>query len=206
MKHRIGTVFQGFNLLGNRTVRQNIELPLRVQRRRDPETVTALLDFVGLGHRADHHPAQLSGGEKQRVAIARALVTRPDVVLCDEPTSALDTRTTEQVLGLLAEARDEFGATLVLVTHELDAVKAICGRAAVFERGRLRDTLTVDGDRAARTGSYLEQARIVLQGPESGPPSAEAAAPVPAEAPAAEAGTPAPAAAPDTAPAAGDRG
>lgn len=164
LRHRIGTVFQGFNLLGNRTVRDNVELPLKIQRRRDPAPVESLLSFVGLEHRADHYPAQLSGGEKQRVAIARALATRPAVLLCDEPTSALDTHTTTDILRLLENARDEFGATIVIVTHELDVVKAICRRAAVFERGNLREILEVRSGRGAATGSYLDHARRALQG------------------------------------------
>lgn len=163
LRHRIGTVFQGFNLLGNRTVRDNVELPLAIQRRRDPEFVESLLGFVGLEHRADHHPAQLSGGEKQRVAIARALATRPTVLLCDEPTSALDTHTTADILRLLENARDEFGATIVIVTHELDVVKSVCRRAAVFERGRLREILEVTSGRGGSVGTYLEHARKALQ-------------------------------------------
>ena len=162
LRHGIGTVFQGFNLLGNRTVRQNMELPLTIQRRSDPELLASLLAFVGLEHRGDHYPAQLSGGEKQRVAIARALATRPSVLLADEPTSALDTSTTADILTLLRSARDEYGTTIVVVTHELDVAKAICDRAAVFERGRLRETLTVNGSRSAVKGSYLDHARKTL--------------------------------------------
>ncbi|MFD0997049.1 D-methionine transport system ATP-binding protein [Pseudoclavibacter chungangensis] len=162
MRHRIGTVFQGFNLLGNRTVRQNIELPLRIQHRRDPEFVTSLLEFVSLADRSGHYPAQLSGGEKQRIAIARALATRPNVLLCDEPTSALDTNTTADILRLLQNARDEFGTTVVIVTHELDVVKTVCARAAVFERGRLQEILTVRASDRAESTSYLEHARAVL--------------------------------------------
>ncbi|HJG79126.1 MAG TPA: ATP-binding cassette domain-containing protein [Brevibacterium senegalense] len=167
LRHRIGTVFQGFNLLSNKTVRGNIELPLEIQKRRDPEFVSSLLSFVGLEHKADRFPAQLSGGERQRVAIARALATRPAVLLCDEPTSALDTRTTADILRLLERARDEFGATIVIVTHELDVVKAICRRAAVFERGRLREVLDVTAGIDAFEGSYLEHARRTLQGDEA---------------------------------------
>ena len=162
LRHGIGTVFQGFNLLGNRTVRQNMELPLTIQRRSDPELLASLLAFVGLEHRGDHYPAQLSGGEKQRVAIARALATRPSVLLADEPTSALDTPTTADILTLLRSARDEYGTTIVVVTHELDVAKAICDRAAVFERGRLRETLTVNSRRRDADGSYLEHARKAL--------------------------------------------
>ncbi|HLS33365.1 MAG TPA: ATP-binding cassette domain-containing protein [Brevibacterium sp.] len=162
LRHGIGTVFQGFNLLGNRTVKQNAALPLTIQRRRDPELLASLLGFVGLEDRADHYPAQLSGGEKQRVAIARALATRPSVLLADEPTSALDTSTTADILRLLRTAREEYGTTIVVVTHELDVAKAICDRAAVFERGRLRETLAVNGSRGAVEGSYLEHARKTL--------------------------------------------
>jgi D-methionine transport system ATP-binding protein len=167
LRHRIGTVFQGFNLLSNKTVRGNIELPLEIQKRRDPEFVSSLLSFVGLEHKAERFPAQLSGGERQRVAIARALATRPAVLLCDEPTSALDTRTTADILRLLERARDEFGATIVIVTHELDVVKAFCRRAAVFERGRLREVLDVTAGIDAFEGSYLDHARRTLQGDEA---------------------------------------
>src|SRR5699024_6554676 len=136
-------------------------------KRRDPEFVSSLLSFVGLEHKADRFPAQLSGGERQRVAIARALATRPAVLLCDEPTSALDNRTTADILRLMERAHDEFGATIVIVTHELDVVKAICRRAAVFERGRLREVLDVTAGIDAFEGSYLEHARRTLQGDEA---------------------------------------
>lgn len=161
LRRRIGMVFQDFNLLSNRTVWQNVALPLKLQRRTEPELVDHLLDYVDLRDRARHYPAQLSGGQKQRVAIARALITRPGLLLCDEPTSALDTRTASDILELIAHTRRDFGTTVVLVTHELDAVGAICDRAAVLERGVLRDIIPVA--RAVRgrndEGSYLDHAR-----------------------------------------------
>ncbi|MFV0435150.1 MAG: methionine ABC transporter ATP-binding protein [Leucobacter sp.] len=163
MRRCIGTVFQGFNLLGNRTVRQNIELPLRLQRTRDPEFVDGLLDFVGLRDRARYYPAQLSGGQRQRVAIARALVTRPEILLCDEPTSALDANTTRDILRLLTRTRDDLGTTVAIVTHELDVVKAICGRAAVFEAGRLIEVIGVNNRSAASELDYAEHARRFLR-------------------------------------------
>ena len=163
MRHRIGVVFQSYNLVGNLTVRQNVELPLQLQRKRDSARVDEMLDFVGLGHRTNHYPAQLSGGEKQRVAIARALVTAPSIVLCDEPTSALDSHTTQEILELLRETRRRFETTVVLVTHELEAVKAICDRAAVFERGRLRATVEVRADLARHSSNYVDHAREVLE-------------------------------------------
>ena len=164
LRRRIGMIFQNFNLLTNRTVWQNVALPLRLQHRKDAELVNRLLDYVGLQDRANHYPAQLSGGQKQRVAIARALVTRPGLLLCDEPTSSLDKRTTADILQLLAHTRRDFGTTIVLVTHELDAVGAICDRAAVLERGVLRDIIPIARAERERDdhGSYLDHARRVL--------------------------------------------
>ena len=166
VRHRIGVVFQSFNLVGNLTVRDNIALPLRLQRGRGAEVsrrVAELVDFVGLGPRLDHYPAQLSGGEKQRVAIARALATHPTLLLCDEPTSALDTHTTGEILTLLGATRAEFGTSIVLVTHELDAVKRICDSAAIFEAGELRGIIAVEAQAGSRELSYVEHVRAELQ-------------------------------------------
>lgn len=166
VRHRIGVVFQSFNLVGNLTVRDNIALPLRLQRGRGAEVsrrVAELVDFVGLGPRLDHYPAQLSGGEKQRVTIARALATHPTLLLCDEPTSALDTHTTGEILTLLGATRAEFGTSIVLVTHELDAVKRICDSAAIFEAGELRGIIAVEAQTGSRELSYVEHVRAELQ-------------------------------------------
>ena len=163
LRRRIGMVFQRFNLLANRTVEQNVALPLRLQRAQDPALVAELLDYVGLADRAQHFPAQLSGGQQQRVAIARALVTRPGLLLADEPTSSLDTRATEDVLELLAATRTDFGATVVLVTHELDSVAAIADRAAVLELGALRSVFPVARSAAPeRRDSYADHVERVL--------------------------------------------
>ncbi|MDJ1371881.1 methionine ABC transporter ATP-binding protein [Gulosibacter molinativorax] len=162
MRHQIGVVFQSFNLVGNLTVEQNVAMPLRLQKRKDTAKVAAMLEFVGLGHRTKHYPAQLSGGEKQRVAIARSLVTDPLLLLCDEPTSALDTHTTGEILELLRTTRERFGTTIVLVTHELDAVKAICDQAAIFEVGRLRDIVAVNAVQTDKGETYLDHVRTVL--------------------------------------------
>ncbi|PFG30992.1 methionine ABC transporter ATP-binding protein [Paramicrobacterium agarici] len=164
LRRRIGMVFQNFNLLSNRTVWQNVALPLKLQRRSDPALIGELLEYVGLTEFSERYPAQLSGGQKQRVAIARSLVTRPALLLCDEPTSALDTRTTADILELLAATRRDFGTTIVLVTHELDAVGATCDRAAVLENGALKSVLDVAPtarDRVAES-SYLAHAQRVL--------------------------------------------
>jgi len=118
---RLGFIFQGFHLVPRRTVSANVELALRCQGAdRGPERstrVAAVLDRVGLSHRADAEVQTLSGGERQRVAIARALVTRPSVLLCDEPTGNLDTETASQIVNLLGDLNDT-GTTVVLITHD----------------------------------------------------------------------------------------
>jgi D-methionine transport system ATP-binding protein len=124
--------------------------------------VEEVLGFVGLDGRQDAYPAQLSGGQRQRVGIARALVSRPRLLLCDEPTSSLDATTTDGVLELLREARDRFGTTVVVVTHDLAVVRRICDRVALFESGALRDVLTVGPSARHEQGSYLDRARREL--------------------------------------------
>jgi D-methionine transport system ATP-binding protein len=142
-RRSIGMVFQHFELLDSRTAAGNVEHPLelagvgRAERRR---RATELLDLVGLGERADAHPGQLSGGQKQRVAIARALAGRPTVLLCDEATSALDQASTAGVLELLRRVRSELGLTVLLITHEMAVVKAVCDSAVLLERGRVVDS------------------------------------------------------------------
>ncbi|HEY7050385.1 MAG TPA: ABC transporter ATP-binding protein [Jatrophihabitantaceae bacterium] len=115
----IGFVFQDFNLLPYLTAYQNVELPLRLGGARvDRRRIAAVLDRVGMAHRLDRLPAQLSGGEQQRVAVARALVTRPSVIFADEPTGSLDSASAAQVLGLLRDAVRTAGQTVVMVTHD----------------------------------------------------------------------------------------
>jgi D-methionine transport system ATP-binding protein len=159
----IGMVFQQFNLLANSTALDNVALPLHLQRRRSTDAALQMLDFVRMGAHRDKHPSQLSGGERQRVAIARALVTRPRILLCDEPTSALDAGHTDEVMSVLRDVRREFDTTIVLVSHELDVVKASCDRAAVLEGGRLAAVtdVTPPPPRDA-AGSYAERATEFL--------------------------------------------
>ena len=136
----IGMVFQQFNLFNSRNVAGNVGYPLRVakwDRAAREARVAELLDWVGLRDRARNYPDQLSGGQKQRVGIARALATKPRILLADEATSALDPQTTADVLALLQRANDEFGVTILVITHEMDVVKTICSHVAVMERGRI---------------------------------------------------------------------
>lgn len=139
-RRRIGIVFQQLNLLRSRTVAENVALPLELSarpKREIAERVGELLEWFGLADRARQFPSRLSGGQRQRVAIARALAMRPAVLLTDEPTSSLDPETTASVLALLRRIRDDFGVTILLVTHEIDAVRALCDRVSVLENGRI---------------------------------------------------------------------
>ncbi len=138
-RRHIGFVFQFFNLLSNLTAAENVGLPLlaeRVSRREMNARADAALALVGLAHRAEHRPDELSGGEQQRVAIARALVMRPRLVLADEPTGNLDSATGRDVVGLLRSLVVEHGLALVAVTHS-DAVARACDRALEIRDGRL---------------------------------------------------------------------
>ncbi|MDR0593003.1 MAG: methionine ABC transporter ATP-binding protein [Bifidobacteriaceae bacterium] len=140
LRRGIGMIFQQFNLLTARTVRDNVAYPLKLAdwSKADRLARTAeLLDFVGIPDKALAYPAQLSGGQKQRVGIARALAAKPSILLADEATSALDPETTRDVLDLLVRANDEFGVTIVIITHEMSVVQYVCDRTAVMENGRV---------------------------------------------------------------------
>ena len=117
----IGFVFQSFNLIGFKTAVENVELPLFYQgvpRRKRHALAMEFLDRLGLKDWAGHYPNEMSGGQKQRVAIARALITNPRIILADEPTGALDSKTSEEVMALLAELNREEKVTIIVVTHE----------------------------------------------------------------------------------------
>jgi D-methionine transport system ATP-binding protein len=140
LRRRIGMIFQHFNLMSAKTVWQNVELPLKVAGVPQAERwrkVGELLELVGLQGKRDAYPAQLSGGQKQRVGIARALVHDPQILLCDEATSALDPETTESILALLRDINQRLGLTIILITHEMAVIRAICDRVVVLEGGQV---------------------------------------------------------------------
>jgi len=124
-RDKIGFVFQAFNLLPVLTAEENVVLPLSIAGRKpDRAWLDTLIGAVGLDDRRTHRPSELSGGQQQRVAVARALVNRPAVVFADEPTGNLDSKASADVLALLRRAVDEFGQTVVMVTHDPDAAAA----------------------------------------------------------------------------------
>jgi putative ABC transport system ATP-binding protein len=138
-REKVGFVFQFFNLLPMLTAEENLELPLAIAGRKvDPEWERSLVDAVGLSDRRRHRPAELSGGQQQRVALARGLISRPAVLFADEPTGNLDSSTSGEMLRLLRRSVDEYGQTIVMVTHD--------GRAAAFADRVLflRDGLIVE--------------------------------------------------------------
>ncbi len=142
VRRSIGMIFQGFNLLQQRTAEGNVLFPLelaKVPRAEAKKRAKELLELVGLGERARSYPSQLSGGQKQRVAIARALATEPKYLLCDEATSALDPATTESVLQLLEKINRELGVTIVVITHEMKVAERICTDVAVLDRSRVAE-------------------------------------------------------------------
>jgi putative ABC transport system ATP-binding protein len=138
--HNIGFVFQRFYLMPTLTAVENIELPMAEAGKRKMERqarARELLSYVGLGHRENHRPSQLSGGEQQRVAIARALANTPAIILADEPTGELDAKTGSEVIELFHKLNFE-GATIIVVTHDEDLAKA------AKRRIHMRDGLIVD--------------------------------------------------------------
>ena len=142
LRQSIGMIFQGFNLLEQRSVLKNVCFPLEiagVDKKQARARAMELLQLVGLADRAASYPSQLSGGQKQRVAIARALATKPKYLLCDEATSALDPNTTRSILELLREINKTMGVTIVVITHEMKVIDQICDRVAVIDHSRIAE-------------------------------------------------------------------
>ncbi|MDQ0507964.1 Methionine import ATP-binding protein MetN [Aedoeadaptatus ivorii] len=146
LRKDIGMVFQGFSLMRRLTVSENIALPLRVWRYEKSEIdhrVEHLLELVNLKDKGDFFPGQLSGGQKQRVAIARALALQSSILLCDEPTSALDPANEASILRLLVELNRSLGITIVIVSHQMDVIRAVCDSFTVVKDGSVSPPLPV---------------------------------------------------------------
>lgn len=137
-RHDIGFVFQFYNLVQNLTALENVELAAQICK--DPLDAREVLERVGLGHRLDNFPAQLSGGEQQRVAIARALAKNPKLLLCDEPTGALDYVTGKQILKLLQDTCRQEGMTVVVITHNT-ALTPMADRVIHIKSGKVEKML-----------------------------------------------------------------
>ena len=163
MRRSISMIFQGFNLLMQRTCLKNVCFPMElsgVPKAQAEKKALELLDLVGLKEKASAYPAQLSGGQKQRVAIARALATDPKVLLCDEATSALAPTPTNSILALLKELNQKLGVTVVIITHQMSVIEEICTRVAILdggevaEEGRVEDIFAHPATDAARRLVY----------------------------------------------------
>lgn len=144
---QIAMIFQHFNLLMQRNVMDNICFPLEItgmSKRLARKKSAELLEVVGLTDKAKAYPSQLSGGQKQRVAIARALAMDPKILLCDEATSALDPQTTQSILALLKKINQQYGITIVIITHEMAVVQEICTHVAIIDQGLLAEQGTVE--------------------------------------------------------------
>ncbi len=139
LRRRIGTVFQDYRLLQNKTVYENIAFAMEAAGRTDSEIsadVPHVLELVDLGHKIWNFPKELSGGERQRVAIARAIVTQPDIIIADEPTGNLDPTNTYEIIRILQKI-NELGTTVLLTTHNKGVVDTIGGRVITMEKGKV---------------------------------------------------------------------
>lgn len=151
LRHEVGMIFQHYNLLESKTIAQNVSIPLVLSKTPKSvieDRVLKVLDMVGLKRFANRYPSQLSGGQCQRVAIARALVTNPRILLSDEATSALDPITTRQILDLLGNISEEYGITVLLITHQMSVIARICedvvvmSHGCVIEQGKVSDVFS----------------------------------------------------------------
>lgn len=168
-RRKLGMIFQTFNLWEAKTVYENIAFPLKIaglKRGELRDRVYSTAELVGLTEKLNAYPGGLSGGQKQRVGIARTIVTEPDVLLSDEATSALDPQTTIQILDLLKEINRRTGITILMITHELDAIKYSCGRMAVLEDGVITEQGNVHEifhNSRSRTGALFAKVFFEMQ-------------------------------------------
>ena len=146
-RQKIGMIFQHFNLMSSKNAFENIAFALEIakwDKRAIKSRVDELLELVDLRDKAHYYPSQLSGGQKQRVGIARALANHPHLLLCDEATSALDTKTTKSILALLRKIRRDLNLTIILITHQIDVIKAICDKMCVISNGVIVESGAVE--------------------------------------------------------------
>ena len=137
-RHDVAMIFQQFNLLQQRSVLKNVELPGEITKDKDRrEKAIKLLELVGLKDKLNAYPSQLSGGQQQRVAIARALMTSPKVLLCDEATSALDPETTASILELLKDLNKKMGLTIIIISHQMSVIEAVCNKVAIIDNSEI---------------------------------------------------------------------
>lgn len=137
-RSRIGFIFQSFNLVPTLNVEDNILLPMQLSNQKiDKEWMSRVVQVLGLSDRLKHRPSELSGGQQQRVAVARALVARPAIIVADEPTGNLDSKTSDEVLSILRQAVDEFGQSVIMVTHN-PAVASVSDRVIVVSDGFIK--------------------------------------------------------------------
>ncbi|MFV0413618.1 MAG: methionine ABC transporter ATP-binding protein [Oscillospiraceae bacterium] len=168
-RRKIGMIFQTFNLFEAKTVYRNISYPLEISgvpKAQIRQRVLETAELVGLSDKLRAYPGGLSGGQKQRVGIARALVNRPNILLSDEATSALDPQTTLQILDLLKEVNRATGITILMITHELDAIKYTCEQMAVLEDGLIIESgpvAEIFHNPHSRTGSLFAKVFFEFQ-------------------------------------------
>ena len=160
----IAYIFQEFNLLNNKTIFENVALPLILKKKNSSKKVEDVLKFVGLHNKKESYIASLSGGERQRVAIARALVSNPQLLLCDEVTASLDKSVKDEILDLFEEINQKYETTILIVTHELEVIKRLCDRVAIIEKGRITDEFNVNRKNYEKSyKSYAEYVRGMLK-------------------------------------------
>lgn len=160
---RTSMIFQHFNLLSNLNVLENVLLPNKLRKMDKEKSVDKarhFLKFVGLQDYENAYIKTLSGGQKQRVAIARTLMSEPEIIFCDEPTSALDGKMRQEVLKLLRDINEQMGTTIVIVSHDISVIQAMCHRAAILEDGQIRDVVTLERQ-PIKTLSYQEALKHV---------------------------------------------
>lgn len=171
IRKKVSMIFQQFNLLQQRSVLKNVELAGELENAPDRrEKAIRLLETVGLGDKLEAYPSQLSGGQQQRVAIARALMTDPKVLLCDEATSALDPDTTRSILELLKELNEKLNLTVVIISHQMSVIEAICNKVAILDhsgivtKGTLQDVFLSPQDPVAKKLIYSGRINTGVKG------------------------------------------